>query len=64
MEKELFNYFLQLGKLEGFSPIQIKKFEYACKKSIIENPDLKFEELLIACKVYLNFIRDFPELQF
>jgi len=38
------------------------KFHYACKKAILENPDLGFNDWVIAAKVYLTFIIDFPDL--
>ena len=52
--------------LEIYSPnlnsIQLVKLKQACQKSIEENPDLGYNELLSACKVYLKFIIDFPDL--
>lgn len=60
--EELFLYFSSIGKLNAFNSEQKAKFKYACEKAVFENPDLDFNELLIACRIYFNFIRDFPEL--
>lgn len=62
MEKELYEHFLKNGKLTEFSDVQRDKFEYACLKAVKENPDLDFNDLLIACRIYFNFIRDFPKI--
>lgn len=60
MEKRLYEHFLHSGKLSAFTTEQLNKFEFACLKSVKENPDLDFNDLLIACRIYFNFIRDFP----
>ncbi len=60
MEEKLFEHFEQKGKLTGLSTLQIEKFRFACLKSIKENPDLEFDDLLIACRIYLNFIINSP----
>ncbi len=63
METKLFNHFENLGKLEGLHPMVIAKFRICCKKAVDENPDLGFGELIIACRIYLNFLIEFPDLQ-
>lgn len=62
MENRLFNHFETLGAMSDFHPMQVEKFRIACKKAVDENTDLDFGGLCIACKIYLNFIRDFPDL--
>ena len=34
----------------------------ACNKAVCDNPTLDFNDLLIVCQVYLNTIRDFPDM--
>lgn len=58
---KLYNRTLELNGAE-LNTIQSEKFKHACKKSIIENPDLNVSELLISTKIYLGLILDFPEL--
>ncbi len=60
MDEKLFDYYKTKGLLNDFSGSQIEKFRYACKKAIVENPKLDFNELLIACNIYHSIIRDFP----
>ncbi|MGV3588111.1 MAG: hypothetical protein ACO1OF_13985 [Adhaeribacter sp.] len=43
-------------------PIQEEKFKYACEKAIQENPGENYFGLKIACRVYLNFILAYPDL--
>lgn len=62
MEKELFIDFEKRGLLKNLTGTQVEKFRFACMKSVKENPDLSFAELRVACKIYLNFILDFPDL--
>jgi hypothetical protein len=40
--------------------VQKLKLKQACQKSIDDNPNLSYNEQLKACKVYLNFIIQFP----
>lgn len=61
MEERLFNHYQTKGLLVGLSEIQVLKFRYACKKSMLENPNLGFDDLLRACKIYFDMIRDFPD---
>ena len=62
MEEKLFNHFQSEGKLCGLDKVQIEKFRLACVKAVIENPSLGFGDLCIACRIYLNFIIDFPDI--
>ena len=55
MENKLFDYFKDSGKLYGLSGDQ-------CNKAVCDNPTLDFNDLLIVCQVYLNTIRDFPDM--
>lgn len=56
---KLYNRTLELKGVE-LNDIQSAKFKYACEKSIIENPNLDFQSLLIATKFYLDTILEFP----
>lgn len=58
----LYNRTLELKDVE-LNDIQSTKFKYACEKSIIENPTLDFQNLLIATKFYLDTILDFPNCE-
>jgi len=40
----------------------IAKFRICCKKAVDENPDHVFDELIIACRIYLNYLIEFPHL--
>ena len=62
MENKLFDYFKDSGKLSGLSGDQLVKFQQACNKAVCDNPTLDFNDLLIVCQVYLNTIRDFPDM--
>jgi len=62
MDTKLFNHFENLGKLEGLHPMVIAKFRICCKKAVDENPDHVFDELIIACRIYLNYLIEFPHL--
>jgi hypothetical protein len=62
MNKKLFLHFKSAGALAGLTEPQIGKFEFACKKAVEENPNLEFGNLCIACRIYLNFIISFPDL--
>lgn len=61
MEDKLFNHFMMKGMLNDFTDNQVEKFRFSCKKAVLENPQLDFNDLLKACRIYLGFIRDFPE---
>lgn len=61
MEERLFNHFKMKGLLVEFSEIQVSKFRFACSKAVLENPNLGFNDLLIACRIYLGVIREFPD---
>ena len=41
---------------------QSEKFKQACEKSVIDNPGLSLNHLMIASKIYLDFVLKFPEL--
>lgn len=56
MDIELFNHFEALGKLDGLHPMVITKFRICCKKAVDENPDFGFDDLIIACRIYLNLL--------
>ena len=45
-----------------FDLIRLAKLKRASEKVIEDNDELTDNEYLIAMKVYLNFIRDFPQL--
>ncbi|MCL2290855.1 MAG: hypothetical protein FWC34_09185 [Bacteroidetes bacterium] len=62
MDENLFLHFESIGALSGLTELQLSKFEFACEKAVEENPNLGFDDLCIACGVYLNFIISFPEL--
>lgn len=62
MHEKLFAHFDENGLLKGLHPMQVEKFRYACEKAVVENPDLGFNNLIIACRVYLNLIYDLPEI--
>ena len=47
---------------DNLNDIQKEKLRYACKKTIIENPELDYNDWKVVAKIYLNFIVDFPEL--
>lgn len=47
---------------DKLSEIQKEKLNYACKKAILENPQLDYNGWKAACKIYLNFIIDFPDI--
>ena len=56
MENKLFNHFSKTNLLIGFNSIQIEKFQFACRKAVLENPNLSFSDLCKACKIYRNII--------
>lgn len=58
---KLYNRTLEIKRI-GLNELQSDKFKLACEKTIIENPGLSFQDLVIASKVYLGLILDFPEL--
>jgi len=62
MDKKIFAHFESMGALSGLTDLQISKFEFACEKAVEENPKLGFNDLCIACRIYLNFIINFPDL--
>ncbi|TDP60702.1 hypothetical protein [Flavobacterium dankookense] len=47
---------------DKLSEIQKEKLSCACKKAILENPQLDYNGWKIASKIYLNFIIDFPDI--
>lgn len=59
---KLYNRTLELKGIE-LNNIQSAKFQHACEKAIIENPNLDFSGLLIATKFYLDTILDFPNCE-
>lgn len=59
---KLYNRTLEL-KGVALNSIQSVKFQHACEKAIIENPNLDFQSLLIATKFYLDTILDFPDCE-
>lgn len=56
---KLYNHTLELKGVE-LNDIQSAKFQHACEKAIIENPNLDFSDLLIATKFYLDTVLGFP----
>ena len=62
MDSQIFNHFKQNDLISDLNSLQLKKFRHACRKAVVENPELEFNELCIAVKVYLNFIREYPDL--
>lgn len=62
METKLFEHFSAMGKLNNLHAIDVEKFKYACKKAVLENPSLGFEDLCMACNIYLNLIKEFPQI--
>jgi hypothetical protein len=63
MDSQIFNHFKKNNLLFGLDDLQLSKFDLACKKAVAENPELNFDELCIAAKIYLNFIREYPDLK-
>jgi hypothetical protein len=61
LSEQLYVEILTTKKLH-LNPVQEGKFRYACEKAILENPGAGFDDLLIACRIYLNFIVDWPDL--
>ena len=61
LEEKLYQEVLRKRNVE-LNPVQEKNFRFACKKSIPENPDADFDDLLLACNIYLNFILSFPSI--
>lgn len=59
---KLYNRTLELKGVE-LNDIQSAKFKHACKKAIIENPNVDFTDLLTVAKVYLHYILDNPGLR-
>lgn len=59
---KLYNRTLELKGVE-LNDIQSIKFQHACEKAIVENPNLDFSGLLIATKFYLDTILDFPNCE-
>jgi hypothetical protein len=62
MESSIFQHFAAKGLLYDLSDYQVETFRYACKKAVVENPTLNFNDLCIAARIYLNLIRQFPLL--
>ena len=62
MDNKLFMHFENNGALSNLTDEQISKFKFACKKAVVDNPKLDFNDLCIACRIYLNFIISFPDL--
>ncbi len=56
---KLYNRTIGIKGVE-LNDIQSAKFQHACEKAIIENPNLDFSGLLIATKFYLGIILDYP----
>jgi cobyrinic acid a,c-diamide synthase len=57
---KLYNRTLEIRGVE-LNNLQSTKFQHACEKAIVENPNLDFQGLLIATKFYLGVILDFPD---
>lgn len=56
---QLYNRTLELNGVE-LNSIQSQKFQHACEKAIIENPNLDFQNLLGVTKFYLETILHYP----
>ena len=57
--KKLYNRTVELKGVE-LNDVQSAKFKQACEKAVLENPNLDFQNLLVATKIYLNTILEFP----
>jgi hypothetical protein len=44
------------------SSVDAEKFSFACEKSIPENPGASYEDLLLVCNIYLDFILSSPTI--
>ena len=62
MENQLYEYALSLPKGKDLSEAQRNKLMDACKQTIKDNEGLDFGSLKVAIKIYLNFIKSFPDL--
>jgi hypothetical protein len=56
---KLYNRTLELKGVE-LNSMQSEKFKLACEKSILENPNLAFPDLVKATRFYLDIILEFP----
>lgn len=61
LRDKLYTDVLEIYK-PNLNKTQLVKLKQACQKSINDNPDLNYNELLKACEIYLNFITNFPDL--
>ena len=59
--KDLYDHILVKNNV-SLSEDQDDKLRFACQKSIAENPHLDFHNTLKAVQIYLNLIREFPQL--
>lgn len=62
MEEKLYNKTLKEFGIIALNPAQDVKFKQACIKSIDDNPGADFGSLIIATRIYLNYILKFPEI--
>lgn len=62
-EIKIYDAVLQKSKVQ-LNSMQDEKFKEACKRVLIDNPDLDFNNHVIAATVWLKNILDFPTIQF
>lgn len=60
--EKLYQYFEKGGKLEGLNGERRQMFMTGCRRAVKDNPDLGFDDLLVACRIYQKLIEDFPTL--
>lgn len=60
--KKLYDEILKRNPSVNLSQEQKLTLEKACQNSIRDNPNLNFENTLIAVQIYLNFLIEFPTL--
>ena len=61
VEEKLYNELLEKRGVK-LTPVQDKKFRYACMKAFAENPGAGYFDLMAACHIYLNFILNNPNV--
>lgn len=61
LEEKLFETVIKKRGIK-LSIIDAEKFRFACKKSIPENPYASYDDLLVVCNIYLNFILSSPTI--
>lgn len=58
---QLYNRTLELTGVQ-LDEKQSQKFKEACEKSVTDNPNLPLDHLLVASKMYLDFVLNVPGL--